>query len=165
MPKRERLGLRFHRWAAQGCEHMPKQERPWFRFAWWEGGARGGGPGAPSNLQYTAHEAPPRTVGIARNGPGGLQEASEESRKLLVCSKKLPGRLASEISMCFTRSGGLPEAPGARILCILRGPAASQRLQGRESYVFYEVRRPPLNRDSWGTLWLRLRVKGSFSRG
>ena len=47
--------------------------------------------------------------------------------------------------MYFTRSGGLPEAPGARILCILRGPAVPHKPPGRESYVFYEVQRPPIN--------------------
>ena len=68
---------------------------------WWEGEREGAG------------LAPPRTVGDAATCPGGSQEAPEESRKLLVCSRKAPGRLRK-------RSPWPGESPGARILCVLR---------------------------------------------
>ena len=107
-------------------------------------------------------------LGGARSEPGGSQEAPDESRKLLVCSRKLPGRPVNTLGgprsprrqnpICFTRFGGLPEAIGARNLCILRGPAASHKPQGRESYVFYEVRGPQGGSSPRGTHWLRLRV-------
>ena len=95
------------------------------RFEWWEGGARGGGPGAPSNFSK-----PPRKRRLAL---WGLQEMDQEACRK---AQKSPGS-----SKYAPRS--FQEGSRARFLCVLRGPAASQKLQGRESYVFYEVRRLP----------------------